>query len=140
MFALVFGVIYLLVGLVGFAATGFEQFATWNDDKLILFTVNPLHNIVHLAIGAVWIAAAARHDSAKAANLGIGIVYLLVAVLGFLEVEFVAELLTLNNGEAAAPAASDPDNFLHLVSGAAAVFFGTAGAERDTDRRGTATA
>lgn len=137
-FALVFGAVYLLIGLVGFAATGFDNFATWNNDKLILFTINPLHNIVHLAIGAVWVASAANHASAKAANLGIGVVYLLVAVLGFLEVEFVAELLTINGGSGRSPSATDPDNFLHLVTGAAAVFFGTAGAEGTADRRATA--
>ena len=126
-----------MIGLVGFAVTGFDQFATWNDDQLILFTLNPLHNIVHLAIGAVWVASAANHASAKTANLGIGVVYLLVAALGFLEVEFVAELLSINNGEAAAAAATDPDNFLHLVSGAAGVFFGTAGAEGSANRPAT---
>ncbi len=139
-FALAFGAVYLLIGILGFAFTGFDNFATYSPDELIIFPVNPLHNIVHLAIGAAWVASAARHDSAKAANLGIGVVYLLVAALGLLEVEFVAELLTLNNGEAAAPSATDPDNFLHLVSGALGVFFGTAGAgDRDlADRRTTA--
>ena len=133
-FALVFGAVYLLVGLVGFAATGFENFATWSDKELIIFSLNPLHNLVHLAIGAAWVLSAARHDSAKAANLGIGVVYLLVAAVGFLEVEFVAELLTINGDAVARASATDPDNFLHLVSGAAAVFFGTAGAERAADR------
>ena len=134
LFALVFGAIYLLIGLVGFAATGFDNFATFSPDELIIFSVNPLHNIVHLAIGAVWVASAANHASAKSANLGIGIVYLLVAVLGFLEVEFVAELLNIKEG------AGDPDNFLHLISGAAGVFFGSAGAEGATDRRPATTA
>lgn len=128
-FALVFGAVYLLIGLVGFAVTGFDQFATWNDDQLIIFTLNPLHNLVHLAIGAVWVGAASKHDTAKTANLGIGVVYLLVALLGFLEVDFVAELLSINGGDQAAGSATDPDNFLHLISGAAGVFFGTAGAE-----------
>ena len=137
-FALVFGAVYLLIGLVGFAATGFDQFATWNDDKLIIFTLNPLHNIVHLLIGAVWVGSASRHDTAKTVNLAIGVVYLLVAVLGLLQVEFVAELLSINGGDAAKASASDPDNFLHLVSGAAGVFFGTAGAEGSAGARRTA--
>ena len=122
-FALVFGSVYLLIGLVGFAATGFDNFATFSPDELLIFSVNPLHNLVHLAIGAVWVGAASKHETAKTVNLGIGVVYLLVAVLGFLEVEFVAELINIKEG------AGDPDNFLHLVSGAAGVFFGTAGAE-----------
>ena len=112
-----------MIGLVGFAATGFDNFATFSPDELLIFSVNPLHNLVHLAIGAVWIGASKDHATAKTVNLGIGAVYLLVALLGFLEVEFVTELLNIKEG------ASDPDNFLHLVSGAAGVFFGTAGAE-----------
>lgn len=134
MFALVFGAVYLLIGLVGFAVTGFDNFATFSpgeQDKLILFFINPLHNLVHLAIGAVWIGAAAKHATAKTANLVIGVTYLLVAALGFLEVEFVLELLNIKDG------AGDPDNFLHLVSGAAGVFFGTAGAEGTTTRTTT---
>lgn len=131
MFALVFGVVYLLVGLIGFASTGFDNFATFSDDSLLIFNINPLHNIVHLGIGAAWIVASKRHDTAKSANLGIGVVYLIVAVLGLLEVEFVAELLNIREGS------GDPDNFLHLISGAAAVFFGTAGAEGSTGTRAT---
>lgn len=122
-FALVFGAVYLLIGLVGFAATGFDNFATFSSDNLLVFSVNPLHNLVHLAIGAVWIGASKDHATAKTVNLAIGAVYLLVALLGFLEVEFVAELINIEGG------AGDPDNFLHLVSGAVGVFFGTAGAE-----------
>ena len=112
--------------LVGFAATGFDDFfkvtAESVDDELLIFHLTPFHNVVHLLIGAVWLGAASNHASAKTANLGIGVVYLLVALLGFLEVQFVLELLNIHE-------AADPDNFLHLVSGAAAVFFGTAGAE-----------
>lgn len=134
LFALVFGAVYLLVGLVGFAATGFDDFfqvtAQSVEDKLLIFHLTPFHNVVHLAIGAVWLGAAANHATAKTANLGIGAVYLLVALLGFLEVQFVMELLNIHG-------ASDADNFLHLVSGAAGVFFGTVGAEGTTGRTTT---
>src|SRR5258708_38480444 len=42
----VFGAVYTLAGLVGFAVTGFSGSGT-----LIVFDVSVLHNIVHLAIG-----------------------------------------------------------------------------------------
>lgn len=123
MFALVVGVVYLLIGIVGFA-WGFDDPAGFSDDnKLIIFHVNVLHNIVHIAIGAVLIGAAKAHATAKTVNLAVGVVLLLVAVLGFLEVDFVAEWLNIFEG------AGDPDNFLHLITGAAAVLFGTAAAE-----------
>jgi Domain of unknown function (DUF4383) len=127
-FALVFGAIYLLIGLVGFAVTGFDNFATGSTDELIIFHLNPLHNLVHIAIGAVWIGAASDHAKAKSVNTAIGVVYLLVALLGFLHTpDKVMEWLNIHS-------ASDPDNFLHLVSGAAGVFFGTAGAEGGVSR------
>lgn len=121
MFALVFGVVYLLIGIVGFAVTGFDEFAgkTFNE-KLIVFPLNPLHNIVHLAVGALWIGASRRHDTAKSVNTLIGVVYLLVAVLGFAG---LLEWLAIEGGVDGA------DNWLHVASGALSLYFGTAGAE-----------
>jgi len=51
-FAQVFGAVYVLVGLLGFAFTGFASFAGTSDDKLLLFGVNPLHNIIHIVLDA----------------------------------------------------------------------------------------
>jgi hypothetical protein len=126
-FALVFGVVYLLVGILGFFAA--KKFTGGSmDDKLILFPVNHLHNIVHLAIGALWIYASRTAAMAKQVNTLIGVVYLLVAVLGFLGLGFMHDLLNIHGSGSA-------DNFLHLASGALALYFGTAG-----DRRVTTTA
>lgn len=118
-FALVFGVIYLLVGIAGFfVATEFTGGST--DDKLIVFPVNHLHNIVHLAIGGVLIAGARTVASAKQANMIIGVVLLLVAVLGFLGLEFMQDLLNIHGSGSA-------DNWLHLGTGVLALYFGTQG-------------
>jgi hypothetical protein len=120
-FALAFGAVYLLVGILGFFVTDNFTGGT-NEDKLILFPVNHLHNIVHLLIGAAWLGASRRHDTAKSTNTAIGVVYLLVAALGFTGLEFMDDLLNIQGSGSA-------DNFLHLVSGGAALYFGTAGAE-----------
>lgn len=119
-FALVFGAVYLLVGIAGFLVTGFDNFVGRTyDDVLILFPVNPLHNIVHLAVGALWLGAAAKHASAKSVNMLIGIVYALVTVLGFLG---ALKFLAIEGPGSA-------DNFLHLASAGLALYFGSAGAE-----------
>ena len=105
---------------MGFAVTGFDQFAgqVYNE-KVIIFPVNPLHNIVHIAVGALWLGASAKHASAKSTNLLIGVVYGLVTLLGFAGVlKFLA---------IAGPGSAD--NFLHLASSLLALYFGTAGAE-----------
>lgn len=119
MFALVFGVVYLLMGVLGFAVTGFDEFAAEEGEKLILFPVNPLHNIVHLALGAVWLGGAGTHSAAKSVNMLLGIVLLLVFVLGMVGVlKFLA-----------VEGAASADNYLHLATAALALYFGSVGAE-----------
>ncbi|MFN2388430.1 MAG: DUF4383 domain-containing protein [Actinomycetota bacterium] len=116
--ALVFGAVYLLIGILGFFVA--EEFTGGGEsDKLILFPVNHLHNIVHLAIGAALLGASRAHATAKSANLAVGVVYLLVMVVGFLG---ALDFLNINS-------AGSADNFLHLVSGAVLAYFGSAGAE-----------
>lgn len=118
MFALVFGVVYLVVGLVGFAVTGFDNFASAvPGEKLIVFAINPLHNIAHLGVGALLLVGSSRHETAKSVNLIVGVVYLLLAVLGFAGV-LIEDLLNINQA----------DNFLHIGTAALAIYFGTAGA------------
>ena len=117
MFALVFGVVYLLVGIVGFFVTGFDGFAAEHGEKLVIFHLNPLHNIVHILLGVVWIGAASSHDAAKGVNTLFGAVLLLVFVLGLFDAKFLA-----------IDGPGDPDNYLHLVTGALSLYFGTAGA------------
>jgi hypothetical protein len=122
MFALVFGGVYLLVGIVGFFVTGFDGFAAEiYGDKLIFFPLNPLHNIVHVGVGALWLFSASRHETAKGVNLLIGAVYGLVAILG------LAGALNFLAIEDAASA----DNYLHLATAALALYFGTAGARAE---------
>lgn len=78
-FAGVFGAVYLIVGAVGFAVTGASQ-AT---HQLIVFDVNALHNVVHLAIGALGVAAfTAGAVASRSYALGLAVVYAVVAVAG----------------------------------------------------------
>jgi Domain of unknown function (DUF4383) len=117
-FAQVFGGVYVLVGLLGFAFTGLSDFAVASDDKLLLFGVNPLHNLVHLAVGALWLASSRREASARAVSTLIGAVYLVVGILGlFVNGGSDLNLLNLNQ----------PDNALHLASAALGLYFGLAG-------------
>jgi hypothetical protein len=118
LFALGFGVVYLAVGLIGFAITGFDDFAKESDKSLLIFDINPLHNIAHLGVGALLLAGSRSHDAAKSINLMVGVVYLLLAILGFAGGILIEDLL--NNNMA--------DTFLHLATAALAIFFGTAGA------------
>src|SRR4029453_3760600 len=51
--ATVFGAVYVLVGLLGFAVTGGVGFIATEGGLLLgIFQVNPLHNVAHILIGA----------------------------------------------------------------------------------------
>lgn len=121
LFALVFGVVYLLVGIVGFFFA--DEFTRGSaDDELIVFRINHLHNIVHVGLGVVWLGASRTLAAAKAVNVLLGAVLIVVAILGLTAIDLVHILLNIVDS-------SDPDNFLHIVTGALALYFGTAGAQ-----------
>lgn len=123
LFALVVGVAYALIGVVGFAVTGFEGVVQNGPDDLLGFDLNPFHNVIHLAIGLGFIVASRLDPTlTQGIVIGGGLVYLLAAVLGFVN---NLQIISINDEVA-------PDNFLHLVSGSAAVIFGLIGA-RQTD-------
>lgn len=123
----VFGVVYLLVGLLGFAVTGFDGFVDTDTDKALLgFEVNPLHNIVHLLVGALLLfSALSGVRAAKGSNTLVGAVYLLLGILGFFIIGTEINIVSLNTA----------DNFLHLAS--AALLLGV-GLTQDKDVRGDA--
>jgi hypothetical protein len=117
-FALVFGTVYLLVGLLAFTVTGFASL-TREADTFLIFPVNPLHNLIHVVFGGAWVASSATPGAARVTNLLLGGVYGLVTVLGLLG---LLEFLNIED-------LGSPDNFLHLATGGLALYFGAAGAE-----------
>lgn len=111
--ATVFGVVFIAVGLLGF----------FMNPTLIVFGVNGLHNVVHLASGAVLLAGAMMNDgrNARTVNMVFGGVYLLVAALGFITPALTAALLESN-----ADAFPYADAILHAVLGVTLVGSGLA--------------
>ncbi|KRE59234.1 hypothetical protein ASG92_05170 [Arthrobacter sp. Soil736] len=105
--ATVFGAVYLLVGLVGFAVTAGISFFSTEGANLIIFEVNPLHNVIHLAIGAALLYAGLKNvQLARTVNAGVGAVYLLVGILGLFLLSSPLNIIALNGA----------DNVLHLAS------------------------
>jgi hypothetical protein len=110
--ALGLGIVYVLVGLVGFIITGFGDFAHTDGPTLLFFEINPLHNLVHIGVGAGLIAGAmAGAAGLRVVASTIAAVYALVGVVGFFVAGTSANILALNVA----------DNLLHL--GSAAVLF-----------------
>jgi hypothetical protein len=108
--ALAIGVVYTLVGLAGFLVTGFENFAAETDKTLVGFEINPLHNLVHLAIGLAGLALWRRLDTARTYG------WLLAAGYGL---AFIYGLFAAGNSDINFLSINGPDNGLHLVSAAA---------------------
>ncbi|MGO4805699.1 DUF4383 domain-containing protein [Arthrobacter sp. 2MCAF15] len=105
--ATVFGAVYLLVGLLGFVVTSGVGFAATEGANLIIFEVNPLHNVIHLAIGAALLYAGLQGVAlSKSINTAVGAVYLLVGIVGLFLLSSPLNIIALNG----------PDNVLHLAS------------------------
>ena len=99
--AMVFGVAFLLIGLLGPVAGGGAR------GELIVFGRNYLHDLVHLGSGLLGVGAALYDHGAYAREylLGFGAVYLVVLVAGFVVPDLMNDLIALDMA----------DNVLHLV-------------------------
>ena len=118
--AMIFGVVFIILGVLGFTATGGMQMGdAANAPKLFgLFPVNLLHNLVHVLIG-VWGLVAARSFSAAQAycKLG-GMIYLALATLGIADPTLFGLMPIGGN-----------DIFLHTAFGVLLVWAGFASKE-----------
>lgn len=113
--ALLFGVVFLVVGVAGFIpglTTGYDtmQFAGHHSEAMLLgvFQVSILHNIVHLLYGIVGIVLSRTPGMARHYLLWGGVLYLLLLVYGLIvDRQSAANFVPLNTA----------DNWLHLVLG-----------------------
>lgn len=111
----VFGVVFVLVALLGFVSSGGSMEADMEQAPraLGLFPVNLLHNLVHLAFGAWGLAASRSWGAAKAYCRAAGAIYLVLAVLGFVVPETLGLMPIGGN-----------DIWLHALLGAVLAYFG----------------
>lgn len=116
LFGLVFGAVYVLVGILGFI----DPLVDDQDRLLGIFGITPLHNVAHLAVGALLLFGSRAPDTARMVNLVVGVVYLLLGVLGLFGILIEdGQAIDLNNNAA--------DTVLHFATAALALYFGTAG-------------
>lgn len=119
-FALVGGIVYIFIGIVGFFVTGLGTGDLVSDTDHVLFglfDINPFHNIVHIGAGAILVAASQVEAPGvtDGVTIGVGLVLLIAAAVGFLGAG--DHLLSIDSTMA-------PDNFLHLITGGLAVIVG----------------
>ncbi len=91
MLTLVYGVVFLLVGVLGFIpgiTSDFDDLSFAGEDStselLGVFQVSILHNVVHLLFGVVGLGAARAFDSSRTYMLGGGVLYLALFLLGII--------------------------------------------------------
>ncbi len=107
-----FGALYVGIGVIGFIFTGFGNFLQNTDDYILIsgLSVNPFHNIVHIAIGGfLIIMSRQRTSTAEGACLGVGIFYVAAFVIGIVG----ATNLTILSMDGRL----DLENFNHLING-----------------------
>jgi hypothetical protein len=114
-----FGALYITIGLLGFVVTGFDHFLGNTGEKLIGFHINPMHNLVHLTIGAFLLAmASSRFSSAttEGAVMGVGLFYIVAFVIGSIATDNLTIISMSGYG--------DLENYNHLVNGVALLSLG----------------
>ncbi|KTR03644.1 DUF4383 domain-containing protein [Curtobacterium sp. 1P10AnD] len=121
--ALLFGVVFLLVGIAGFIPgltmdMGSMSMAGHGSMALLVgvFQVSVLHNIVHLLFGVVGVIAARSHVGSRNYLVIGGIVYFVVFIYGLFTAGMAtgANFVPLNSA----------DNVLHLILAVAMVVLG----------------
>ena len=135
-YALVIGLTLVVAGIAGFfySASFSSGDGTERDAVLGILDVNGWHNVVHIASGAIGLSVVGSYRGARAYALGLGVVYLLATLLGFIagDGDEILNLVPVNT----------EDNLLHLLIGLAGVGAGlaTPATERHPPRARTAAA
>ncbi len=101
--AIIFGIVFVIVGVLGFVPNPIVG----HDETMVIFLTDSLHDIVHILIGVILIVAGTKSSRAASKSLMVfGIVYLVLAVVGFMGHPLLG-LVTANRA----------DDWLHVVLG-----------------------
>jgi hypothetical protein len=133
LYCLLVGGVLVAAGIIGFFYSA--SFAAGDsvvaDDVFGILAVNGWHNLVHIAIGGLLLIAAG--GVARSAAMFVGVLYLLLAALGFIAtggdgIGFIAENGVLID----LVPVNDEDNVLHLILGITGVLAAVATQEGGT--------
>jgi hypothetical protein len=120
LYATVVGAVLTIAGIIGFFySSSFDSPGTV-DDVFGIFAVNGWHNVFHLVTGLLGLAAAGY--AARTYALAIGLLYLVVAIWGFI-IGSGDSILTI-------VAVNTEDNVLHLIIGLVGLGAGAASPAR----------
>jgi hypothetical protein len=128
LYATLVGAVLTILGIIGFFYSSSFGSPGEVDEVFGVLAVNGWHNVLHLATGLLGLAAAGY--AARQYALGLGLVYLVVAIWGFIigSGDSILSIVPVNTA----------DNILHLLLGLAGVAAGAASPERAAARTATA--
>src|SRR2546423_14543164 len=117
LYALVVGATLVVAGIIGFFYNStFTSDKSVHDDVFGILAVNGWHNVVHIVTGALGLLALGY--AARLYAGGLGVVYIAVAIWGFIigSGDSILSIVPVNSA----------DNFLHLLIGIAGIAAGAA--------------
>ena len=116
LYATLVGGVLVIAGIIGFFYSASFGSPGNVDDVFGILAVNAWHNIVHILTGAIGLLVAGY--AAREYALGLGAVYLVIAVWGFIigGGESILGFIPVNT----------EDNFLHLILGLLGIAAGLA--------------
>jgi hypothetical protein len=119
LYALIFGAVLTVAGIIGFFYNSdFTSDKNVRDAVFGILDVNGWHNVVHILSGILGLMAASSYASARGYALGLGLVYIVVAIWGFIigDGNSILSIVPVNT----------EDNVLHLFIGVAGIAAGVA--------------
>ena len=118
LYALLFGATLVAAGIIGFFYSSDFGSPGKVDGVLGILDVNGWHNVVHILTGALGLAVATSYGNARAYAIGLGAVYVVIAIAGFIagDGETLLSIIPVNT----------EDNVLHLLIGIAGLGAGLA--------------
>jgi hypothetical protein len=118
LYALVFGLTLVAAGILGFFYS--SAFGEPGEVEAVLgiLDVNGWHNVVHIATGLIGLAVFASYGNARVYALGLGAVYVAIAIAGFIagDGSNLLSIIPVNT----------EDNVLHALIGVAGLGAGLA--------------
>jgi uncharacterized protein DUF4383 len=116
LYATLVGTVLTIAGIIGFFYSGSFDSPGAVDKVFGILAVNGWHNVVHLTTGLLGLAAAGY--AARQYALGLGLVYIVLAIWGFIigSGDSILSIVPVNT----------PDNILHLILGLTGLAAGAA--------------
>jgi Domain of unknown function (DUF4383) len=119
LYALIFGAVLTVAGIIGFFYNSdFTSDKSVRDAVFGILDVNGWHNVVHILTGVIGLMVASSYGASRTYAVGLGVVYIAVAVWGFIigDGDSILSIIPVNT----------EDNVLHLLIGVTGIAAGMA--------------